>query len=62
VLLPCHASAPLVPVSLTFPLVQNSPIRSGGVEMGKSSRGFHIFTPYSVVTLSTAPDGSTAYD
>jgi hypothetical protein len=29
VLLPCHASAPLVPVSLTFALVQNSPVTSG---------------------------------
>src|ERR1039458_2710525 len=28
VFLPRHAPAPLVPVSLTFPLVQNSPVRS----------------------------------
>src|SRR5271157_4347755 len=31
VLLPCHASAPLVPVSLTFALVQNSPVTSTSI-------------------------------
>src|ERR1019366_631269 len=29
VFLPCHVPAPSVPVSLTFPLVQNSPVTSG---------------------------------
>jgi len=31
VFLPRHAPAPLVPVSLTFPLVQNSPVRSSDI-------------------------------
>src|ERR1019366_4280292 len=33
VFLPRHAPAPLVPVSLTFPLVQNSPVRSDASEL-----------------------------
>src|SRR5271165_3906339 len=39
VLLPCHASAPLVPVSITFSLVQNSPAasRSGKTETRRAA-------------------------
>ena len=38
VLLSCHAPAPFVPVSLTFPLVQNSPLRSVHPECGLRAR------------------------